>query len=106
MNPNELLSDARRCIDKILRLSDTDNNLHIASDMVSAAEELAVAIDALDSWLISGGTLPVDWNVQQPRHADVECWDMPRDDFKELGKRFTRLIPNYDRGRVWRRRNR
>jgi len=96
-NPNELLKEARRCTDKILRLSATDNNLHIASDMVSAAEELAVAMDALDSWLISGGTLPVDWNVQQPKYADVECWDLPRGEFKNIGKRFTRLIPNYRR---------
>lgn len=96
-NPNELLVEARRCIDKILRLSDKDNNLHVASDMVSAAEELAVAMDALDSWLISGGTLPDDWDIQQPRHVDVEGWDMPREDFKNLGTRFTRLIPNYRR---------
>ena len=94
-NPNQLLDEVRRCTDKVLRLNSRSSNLHIASTLVNAAAELADAVDALDEWLISGGTLPVDWDVGQPRYADVECWDLPRKQFQDLGGRFTRLIPNY-----------
>jgi hypothetical protein len=105
-SPNELLDEVRRCTDRVLRLSDRGNNLHVASSMVSAAAELAEAMDALDEWLISGGALPVDWNVQQPRYADVECWDLPREEFQDIGGRFTRLIPDYKQDRAQRRRSR
>jgi hypothetical protein len=64
------------------------------------ADDLAFWFDQLDDHLSRGGVLPREWNVRPQRSADVEGWDMPREEFVRLGSRFARLIPNYDRGRA------
>ena len=63
------------------------------------ADDLAYWFDQLDDHLTRGGQLPHEWQ-QRRRRADVEGWDMERNEFVRMGRRFTRLIPDYDKGRA------
>jgi len=96
-SPDALLNTIR---DLIRRTEDRETraaSTNLPAD--SLLDDLLYHLAALDDQLSAGGALPREWNVR-PRQADVEGWDMDRDDFVQAGQRFTRLIPQYDRGRA------
>lgn len=57
MDPNTALADLRSSLKAYNAASDRND----AAGMASAADELAVAADAIDTWLSRGGSLPQGW---------------------------------------------
>ncbi|KKN66701.1 hypothetical protein LCGC14_0468870 [marine sediment metagenome] len=94
-NSDALLSTIRSLVS---RAEDRQYRAGSAADPL--VDDLLYWVAALDDQLSCGAPLPREWNVRPNRSADVEGWDMERADFVQAGKRFTRLIPNYDRGRA------
>lgn len=94
-HPDAILGTLRQLLGKLDRHQWRD-----AAVTTALADELAFWFDQLDDQLSRGGALPREWNVRPERSADVEAWDLPRDECVRLGSRFTRLIPDYDRGRA------
>ena len=97
-NPTALLNTIRQLVRQIER-----QQLRSAHVTTAVADDLAYCVAALDEQLSAGAALPREWNVLPSRTADVEAFDLDRDEFVRLGRRFTRLIPPYDRGRAHRR---
>ena len=97
-SPNALLNTMRQLVAQINNAQRRD--AHVSTAL---ADDLAFICEALDDQLSAGMSLPTEWNVRPLRQADVEGWTMDRKEFRRLGKRFTRLIPDYDRGRALRR---
>lgn len=97
-NPTALLNTIRSLVAQIEQAQ-----LRNASVTTELVDDLAFYVAALDDQLSVGGALPRAWNVRPGRKADVEGWDLERDEFVRMGRRFTRLIPPYDKGRVRRR---
>jgi hypothetical protein len=61
VDPNETLRTIRTNT-KILITGENDGYGLQNSELLTVAEELAEACDALDGWLSKGGFLPTDWS--------------------------------------------
>lgn len=95
-HPDAILQTLRQKLAELDRHQWRDANVTTA-----LADDLAFWFDQLDDHLTRGGQPPQEWLAgRSQRSADVEGWDMERADFVRLGRRFTRLIPDYDRGRA------
>ena len=97
-NPNALLNTIRQTVKRI-----EDREIRAAATNMPSdnlLDDLLYYVAALDDQLSAGGPLPRCWNVRPNHKADVEAWDLDREDFVRVGKRFTRLIPPYDKGRA------
>ena len=97
-NSDALLNTIRDLIDRIETRETRSARTNLPADQL--LDDLVYHLAALDEQLSRGGALPRCWNVRPGRTADVEGWDLDRDEFVQVGQRFTRLIPNYDRGRA------
>lgn len=60
MDPNETLKRIRELARRVRETERVDPNNF--STYTANADELAFAIDALDSWITRGGFLPSDWS--------------------------------------------
>lgn len=98
-NSTALLNTIRQLIRQIEQ-PQRSRAAHVTTQL---ADDLAYCVAALDEQLAHGGPLPRAWNVRPSRHADVEAFDLDREEFVRMGSRFVRLIPDYDRGRARRR---
>lgn len=59
MDPNAALRNMREAISRTWEAEGE-------ADRLAAAEDLAVAAEALDSWLSTGGFLPSGWAAAEP----------------------------------------
>jgi len=61
MDPNETLRKARAAAGALIALIDGSES-SVDDRLLTEAEDLAEAFQALDSWLSRGGFLPTAWN--------------------------------------------
>jgi hypothetical protein len=94
-NQNALLNTIRRLVRRI-----EQHQMRNADVTTELADDLAYCVAALDDLLSSGAPLPQEWDVPVKRTADVDGWNMEREEFIRTSRPFTHLIPAYDRGRV------
>lgn len=97
-NPDALLNTIRDLMNRMEDRETRAASTNLPADTL--LDDLLYHLAALDEQLSRGGPLPRCWNMRPQRRADVEGWDQSRDEFIQTGGRFTRLIPNYDRGRA------
>lgn len=65
MDPNAVLQDLRDALSAFWSAQTTAAGAVLASPLAGAADDLATAADALDSWLRKGGFLPTDWSAHR-----------------------------------------